>query len=133
MMRLAYRQERAPAGRSPSSSLLRGRMTINKLPIKPLAAVSLMLLLGFAPGCSRGQTAAQAPCYRDAVQTSPGTFLPMASGRLFQVYPTDNQISMGWRPLDRVIVCPIGGAAVEIINMTEKGAKVKAIQLFPLS
>ena len=106
---------------------------MNKLPIKPWAAVSLILLPGLLAGCAHGHTAAQAACYADAVQTSPGFFLPMASGRLFQVYPTDNQISMAWRPLDKVIICPIGGGAVEITNTTEKGAKVKAIQLFSVS
>lgn len=106
---------------------------MNKLPTKRWTAASLILLAGLLAGCSHGQTAAQAACYADAVQTSPGFFLPMASGRLFQVYPTDNQISMAWRPLDKVIVCPIGGSAVEITNTTEKGAKVKAIRLFNLS
>lgn len=83
-------------------------------------------------GCAHGRTAAQAACYGDAVQTSPGSFLPMASSRLYQVYPTDNHISMMWRPLDQVRICPLGGGAVEITNTTEKGAKVKAVQVYTL-
>jgi hypothetical protein len=100
--------------------------------MKRLAATSLILLLGFESACSTGLTAADAPCHSDTVQTSPGVILALSSGQTYQVFPTDNRISMMWLPTDKLTVCPIGGAAVEITNATAKGAKVKAIQIFNL-
>jgi hypothetical protein len=98
--------------------------------MKCLAAISLILLLGFETACSLGQTAAVTPCHGDTVQTSPGVILPLSSGQTYQVYPTDNHISMNWLPMDKLIVCPIGGAAVEITNTTKKDEKVRALQMF---
>lgn len=89
-----------------------------------LCLLPLLLLAGCAT-----RTAADAGCYADRVQTSPGIYLATASGRIFQVYPTDNQTSMMWRPLDRLVICPTGGAGVSIVNTTEKGQTVKAVQL----
>jgi hypothetical protein len=94
------------------------------------AAITLLLLLGTQTACSLGKTAATAPCYNDTVQTSPGVILPLGSGQTFQVYPTDNHISMNWLPTDKLIVCPIGGAAVEITNTSERNEKIHALQIF---
>jgi hypothetical protein len=66
------------------------------------------------------------------VQTSPGVILPLGSGQTYQVYPTDNTISMTWLPTDRLIVCPLGGAAVTITNTTEKNEKIRAVRIFDL-
>jgi hypothetical protein len=96
---------------------------------KHLITTSLILLLGSSAACSMGRGAAEAPCHNDRVQTSPGLVLPLASGQIYQVYPTDNHISMNWRPLDKLLVCPIGGGSVEITNMTEKDEKVSAQRL----
>jgi hypothetical protein len=114
----------------PIASTLPGEMTITKQPIKRCAAASVILLLGFATGCSTGRPAALTPCYRDTVQTSPGVILPLSSGLVYQVYPTDNHVSMTWLPLDKLIVCPIGGSAVEMTNISEKGEKVRALRLY---
>ena len=111
----------------------RGKMSRYKLPMKRLATTSLILLLGFETACSLGQTAAVTPCHGDRVQTSPGVIFALSSGQTYQVFPTDNRISMTWLPLDKLIVCPIGGSGVEITNTTEKGEKVRAIQIFNLS
>lgn len=37
---------------------------------------------------------------------------------------------MMWRPLDRLTICPIGGGAVTITNLTEKGEQVRAFRVF---
>jgi len=92
---------------------------------------ALLLVLGFETACA-STPAAAVPCHSDAVQTSPGVILPLASGQTYQVYPTDNRISMTWLPMDRLIVCPIGGAAVQITDTTAKGEKIRAVQIFNL-
>jgi hypothetical protein len=98
--------------------------------MKRLAAISLILLLGSETACSGGKTAAATSCHADTVQTSPGVILPLSSGQTYQVYPTDNHISMNWLPMDRLAVCPIGGAAVEITNSTKKDEKIRAVRMF---
>jgi hypothetical protein len=100
--------------------------------MKRLATIPLILLLGFETACSVGKTAADTPCHGDTVQTSPGVILPLSSGQTYQVYPTDNRISMTWLPMDKLIVCPIGGSAVEITNKTSKDEKVRAVRIFNL-
>jgi hypothetical protein len=89
-------------------------------------------MLGCEAGCSLGRPAANVPCHADTVQTSPGLILALGSGQTYQVYPTDNMISMTWLPTDRLIVCPIGGAAVTMTNTTEKNEKIRAVQIFDL-
>jgi len=93
------------------------------------AVLTLLLLLGFETACSLGQPAAAVPCHNDRVQTSPGVILPLASGQTYQVYPTDNKISMMWLPADRLIVCPIGGSAVEITDRSAKNEQIRALQI----
>jgi hypothetical protein len=92
----------------------------------PLAII-LILLLSLETACSLGQRAADVPCHNDMVQTSPGVILPLASGQTYQVFPADNRVSMMWRPLDRLLVCPIGGGAVTMTNLSDKNAKVRAV------
>ena len=99
---------------------------------KPIATLLPILLLGLQAACSTGKPAAVTPCHSDTVQTSPGVILPLSSGQTYQVYPTDNHISMNWLPLDKLIVCPIGGGAVEITNSSERGERVKAMRIFNL-
>jgi hypothetical protein len=96
------------------------------------AIITLLLLSVAETACSLGKTPATAPCHADTVQTSPGVILPLGSGQTYQVYPTDNHISMNWLPTDQLIVCPIGGAAVEITNTSERGQKIRALQIFNL-
>ncbi len=96
------------------------------------AVLTLLLLSGFETGCSLGRPAAAVPCHNDQVQTSPGMILPLASGQTYQVYPTDNKISMTWLPADRLVVCPIGGGAVEITDRSAKNEKIRALQIFNL-
>ena len=100
--------------------------------MRPLAAISLILLLGSETACSAGTSAVLAPCHHDAVSTSPGIILALASGQTYQVYPTDNHISMNWLPADRLVVCPIGGTAVRITDVSEKGETVQAVRIFNL-
>jgi hypothetical protein len=107
-----------------------GEMTANARLAKRWAGAALSLLLGFEAACSLGRPEAGNACHADEVRTSPGVFLPLASGQLYQVYPSDNTISMLWRPLDRLVVCPTSGAAVTITNMTEKGETVRAVRIF---
>lgn len=97
--------------------------------MKRLAIIMLILPLGLA-ACSTGRTAAATPCHADTVQTSPGLVMDLGSGQTYRVYPTDNHISMNWLPLDRLIVCPIGGAAVELTNISQKNQKVRAVRIF---
>jgi hypothetical protein len=94
------------------------------------ASVPLILLLSLETACSLGRPAASSACHADKVRTSPGVFLPVASGLLYQVYPSDNTISMLWRPLDKLIICPTGGASVTITNVTEKDETVRAVRIF---
>jgi len=100
--------------------------------MKPPITAPLILLLSLFAACSTGRTAADTPCHADMVQTSPGVILPLESGQTFQVYPTDNHISMVWQPLDNLLVCPLGGAAVEITNLSDGNKKIKALQIFDL-
>jgi hypothetical protein len=96
------------------------------------AVRALLLALGLETACSLGQPAAAVACHNDRVETSPGVILPLASGQTYQVYPTDNKISMMWLPADRLIVCPIGGGSVEITNRSAKNEKIRAAQIFNL-
>jgi hypothetical protein len=98
--------------------------------MKRFAGAALLLLLSLEGGCSLGKTAAATPCHNDRVQTSPGVILPLSSGLLYQVYPTDNHISMMWLPQDRLTVCPIGGSAVAITNLSKKNEKIRAVRIF---
>ena len=100
--------------------------------MKRLAGAALGLLLCLETGCSLGKSAADTSCHSDMVQTSPGVILPLSSGQLYQVYPTDNTVSMLWLPLDKLTVCPVGGSAVEITNHTAKDEKIKAVRIFNL-
>ena len=96
------------------------------------AGPALLLFLSLEAGCPLGKTAAATPCHSDRVQTSPGVILPLSSGQTYQVYPTDNKISMMWLPADRLIVCPIGGGAVEITDRSAKNEQIRALQIFNL-
>jgi hypothetical protein len=98
--------------------------------MKRLAVMPLILLLGLTSACSVGRTAANTQCYADTVQTSPGLVMDLGSGQTYHVYPTDNHISMNWLPLDRLTVCPIGGSAVELTNISQKNQKVRAVRIF---
>ena len=97
------------------------------------AGPALLLFLSLEGGCSLGKTAAATPCHSDRVQTSPGVILPLSSGQTYQVYPTDNHISMMWLPQDKLLVCPIGGSAAEITNLSEKNEKIRAVRIFNLN
>jgi hypothetical protein len=94
------------------------------------AGSALLLVVSLEGGCSLGRTAAATPCHSDRVQTSPGVILPLSSGQTYQVYPTDNHISMLWLPLDQLTVCPIGGAAVEITNLSKKNERIRAVRIY---
>ncbi len=96
------------------------------------AVLILLLSLGFESACSLGRPAAAVPCHDDRVQTSPGVILPLASGQSYQVFPTDNKISMTWLPADRLTVCPIGGGAVEITDRSAKNQKIRALRIVNL-
>jgi hypothetical protein len=97
------------------------------------AAIALLAVLGLGTACSPERPVIVGPCHRDTVQTSPGLILSLSSSQTYQVFPTDNHISMTWLPMDRLIVCPIGGAAVEMTNSTKKGAKIRALRIFNLN
>jgi hypothetical protein len=92
-------------------------------------AIAALLPLSLLAACTTGKSAAQSACTADAVQTSPGLYIFAASGQIYQVYPTDNQTSMLWRPLDKLTICPLTGGAVTITNTSEKNAKVRALQV----
>jgi hypothetical protein len=101
--------------------------------MKHNVALLLILLLSLETACSLGQRAADVPCHSDMVQTSPGVILPLSSGQTYQVFSTDNHLSMMWRPLDRLVVCPIGGGGVTMTNLSDKNAKVRAVLIPNLS
>jgi hypothetical protein len=101
--------------------------------MKRLATTPVILLLGLETACSLGLRAGDTPCHSDTVQTSPGVVLFLSSGQTYQVFPSDNRISMTWMPMDKLIVCPLGGSGVEITDATAKGEKVKALRIFNLS
>jgi len=111
------------------ASTLPEEMTTEKRLMKRWITASLILLLGFETACSMGRTAAVTPCHGDTVQTSPGLILPLSSGQTFQVYPTDNHISMMWLPMDKLTLCPIGGTGYEITNLSQKDEKVRAVRI----
>ena len=92
----------------------------------------LALLLSVLTACASAHRPTVGPCYGDRVQTSPGVILSLSSGLTYQVFPSDNRISMTWLPMDRLIVCPIGGSAVTMTNTTQKGEQVRAVRIFNL-
>lgn len=84
-----------------------------------LAAVSLLILCGHA----QAQT-----CWNDKVRNSAGDVLALSSGQVFRVYPGASRITSMWLPLDKLTVCPIGGTAVEITNISQKNQQIKALR-----
>ncbi len=90
----------------------------------------LLLLLCLPTACTLGQRAKDVPCHNDTVQESPGVVLSLSSGQTYQVFPTDNRISMAWLPLDKLIVCQIGGSGVQITNISKRGEKVRALRIY---
>jgi hypothetical protein len=101
--------------------------------MKRFAITSLFLLLSFETSCSSGHQAAAVPCHNDTVRTSPGVFLFLNTGQTYKVFPTDNRVAMVWLPRDKLTVCHIGGAAVEITNISKKSETVRAVRVFDQS
>jgi len=63
-------------------------------------------------------------CHTDSVSTSPGGYLFTTSGQKFKIWQGDTRISTTWLPLDKLNVCPKGGNAYEITNLSRKGQQV---------
>lgn len=90
---------------------------------------TLLALAGLAlPSLAAAYT--KEPCYKDRIRTSPGILLFLTSGLKYEVYPGDSRISSSWLPLDRLLVCQIGGAAVEITNLDRRNEQIKALRQF---
>ncbi len=104
----------------------RSRLTY-MLSMKNPVVILFVLLLSLQTGCSLGQRAADVPCHNDMIETSPGVILPLSSGQTYQVFPTDNPVSVMWQPLDKLSVCPTGGGGVTITNLSDKKERVRAL------
>src|SRR5271166_2480666 len=70
-------------------------------------------------------------CEDDSLETvsDDGSILKMLSGQVFEVEAGDTIDTALWLPIDDVLVCEIGGSAVEIINTDENGEKASAQRL----
>ena len=97
--------------------------------MKNPVAMLFVFLLSLQTACSLGQRAADVPCHNDMVETSPGVILPLSSGQTYQVFPTDNHVSMMWQPLDKLSICPMGGTGVTITDLSDKNEKVRALYI----
>lgn len=71
---------------------------------------------------------AQAGCHNDEVSATSGSIISLNSGWVLKAYPGANATISFWQPLDKVVVCPLGGAAYSITNTTRKDEMVKALR-----
>jgi hypothetical protein len=87
------------------------------------------LVLAFGCGEALAQSNPPSPvCYNGKIVNTNGSKIRMDSGQVFQAYPGSNSKLSFWTPLDKVSICHIGGAAVEITNESKAGQSVKALR-----
>jgi hypothetical protein len=79
------------------------------------------LLLSLALLSAAGPALA-ASCHPDMIRnvSSSGAVIAMSSGQVFKVYPGQGPKVLFWQPLDKLNVCPLGGAAYTITNFSTK-------------
>jgi hypothetical protein len=77
--------------------------------------LSLALLSAASPAFA-------AQCHPDMIRTvsSSGAIIAMSSGQVFKVYPGQGPKAVFWQPLDKLNVCPLGGAAYTLTNLSTK-------------
>jgi hypothetical protein len=90
----------------------------------------LPLLAVFFLSVAFEQAFAVPPCYSDKIINTDGVRIRLGSGQTFKGYPGTGQITSTWLPLDKVTVCYLGGAAVEITNTSQKDQTVKALRIY---
>jgi hypothetical protein len=93
-----------------------------------LELIGLTLVIAGAP------LAHAKSCEDDSLESvsDDGSILKMLSGQVFEVEAGDAIDTALWLPVDDVLVCEIGGSAVEIINTDENGEKASAQRLTPM-
>jgi len=91
--------------------------------VKFLLIASILLF----PGAARAQTP---PCFNSTVSEASGMLLTVGTGWIFQVFPGDGMRTGTWLPLDRLSICPLGGAAYRITNTSRRGVAIKALRQF---
>ena len=79
-------------------------------------------------GPALAQTNSSVPaCYNDKVLNSNGLIVRMGSGQVFQGYPGSGGRLATWMPLDKVKICPIGGSAYQITDLSNN-KQIKALR-----
>ena len=69
-------------------------------------------------------------CHADKIENATGQFIRMTSGQFFQVYPGKGRMdSSVWFPLDRLMLCRLGGNAFQITDLSHKNEQIKALWL----
>jgi len=93
-----------------------------------LSVVELILFTLLVAGASLAHAKS---CDEDSLESvsDDGSILKMLSGQVFEVEAGDAIDTALWLPIDQVLVCEIGGSAVEIINTDENGEKAAAQRL----
>jgi hypothetical protein len=86
------------------------------------------LLLATICGPALAQSSANgSACYNDQVSNSGALIIRMGSGQIFKAYPGSAGKLATWLPLDKVKICPLGGASYEITNLSNN-RQVKALR-----
>jgi hypothetical protein len=92
--------------------------------IKRLALVMLLPTLISTPAF------AQSGCFDAKILNTNGAKIRLSTGWSMQDYPGSNSITSLWQPLDKVVVCPLGGAAYSIMDVNQKKETIKALRQF---
>ena len=95
------------------------------LRISPTAGLIIAATI-FGPALA--QTNANLPaCYDDKVLNANGLMVRMGSGQIFQGYPGSAGRLASWLPLDKVKICPLGGSAYQITDLSNN-KQIKALR-----
>jgi hypothetical protein len=93
--------------------------------MKPLFLAAALLF----PLAAQAQSNA---CFTSTIADvdSAGTSLTIHAGWLFNVFPGQDPAVKFWEPLDKLKICPLGGAAYEITNLHARSSQVEALRQF---
>jgi hypothetical protein len=76
-----------------------------------------------------GPALADGPCNADRISNTNGAAIRLQSGQLYQAFPGSSPKLANWLPLDKVTVCQLSGAAVQITNIDERNQVIKAMRV----
>lgn len=77
------------------------------------------------------QAFAQSTCRDDKILNTNGRMIRLSSGWVLQGYPGSNATMSSWLPLDKVVVCPLGGSAYSITDSSQRNSTIKALRQMP--